>query len=379
MQTLGVLVLLTFGLAASTPAHAADRIPPCRTDDSSKILLAETLERAIGAYKDIGKGVAIQTVVVNPAATPAAATTLTAYIIRDAAQSKISSEGCITGPLVKGDALDELSVRGGCVVTAIDRLEIRCSSEALKLFSNVGQRSGVANPSLLYVLGHELAHIYQRRMGEYAGRAEAINLQLEPEAKLKLLREACDPVSIKREAEADAMSLEVLAQLLARPPYREAVFSERGSLYWNIDQLALATDAWQRAALEREFISQPQLHPTFVPTEFPTPGKVVETNAKRFVCEVMTKRRGSVLYPGKSVTHPPLEQRLRRIAEALRPVAERLPASGEQQEFKPVARLQEGLSPIFTHMYRETGVYLEAVQSQICTMVNAPNPVAKCR
>jgi hypothetical protein len=378
MRTLGVLMLFTLGLAALAPAHAADRIPACRTDDSSKILLAETLERAIGAYQGIGKGLAVQTVVVNPAA-PASATTLTAYIIRDAAQGKVTSDGCISSPLAKGDALDELSVRGGCVVSAIGRLEIRCSSEALKLFGNVGQRSGVANPSLLYVLGHELAHIYQRRLGEYAGRVEAINLQLEPEAKLKLLREACDPVSVKREAEADAMSLEVLAQLLARPPYRETVFSERGSLYWNIDQLALASDAWQRVAQEREFISQPQLHPAFVPTEFPTPGKVVETNAQQFVCQVMTKRRRSVLYPGKSVTHPPLEQRLRHIAEALRPVAERLPASGEQEEFKPVARLQEGLSPIFTHIYRETGVYLEAVQSRICTIVNAPDPVAKCR
>jgi hypothetical protein len=319
-------------------------------------------------------------VVVNPTATPADEKTLAAYIVLDAAQGKVNPDGCITSALSKGDALDKFSVRGGCVVTAIDRLEIRCSSEAVKLFSNVGQRSGVANPSLLYVLGHELGHIYQRRMGEYAGRAEAINLQLEPGAKLKLLRDACDPVSVKKkEAEADAMSLEVLVQLLARPPYREAVFSERGSLYWNIDQLALASDAWQRATLEREFISQPQLHPTFVPTEFPTPARVVETNAKRFVCEVLTKRRGNILYPGKSATHPPLEQRLRRIAEALRPVAERLPATGGQEEFKPVARLQEGLSPIFTHMYRETGVYLEAVQSRICTIVNGANPVAECR
>jgi hypothetical protein len=102
-------------------------------------------------------------------------------------------------------------------------------------------------------------------------------------------------------------------------------------------------------------------------------------HAKRFVCDVLTKRQGAISYPSKSVTHPPLEQRLRRIAEALRPTAESLPNSGAQENFQPVARLQQDLSPIFTHIYRETGVYLEALQDRICAMANGPNPKASCR
>ena len=94
---------------------------------------------------------------------------------------------------------------------------------------------------------------------------------------------------------------------------------------------------------------------------------------------MLKKRQGAVLYPGKSVTHPPLEERLRRIAEALEPVATRLPATGAQRDFEPIARLQQDVSPILTHMYRETGVYLEAVQASICTIVNAPAPEASCR
>jgi len=169
-----------------------------------------------------------------------------------------------------------------------------------------------------------------------------------------------------------------LTRLLAGPPYREPVFSERGSLYWNIDLLAVATDAWRKAALEREFMSQPAIHASFNPTEFPTPAATIQRNAKRFVCDVLTKRRGTILYPGKSATHPRVEQRLQRIAEALTPIAKGLPATGAARDFEPVARLQGDLSPIFTHIYRETGAYLEALQVQICTAANAANPQASC-
>jgi hypothetical protein len=232
---------------------------------------------------------------------------------------------------------------------------------------------------LLYVLSHELAHVYQRRIGEYEGRAERIELGLDTANKIKILREACDPASTRREEEADAISIQIIVSLLRASPYREPVFSERGSFYWNVDLLAAASDTWRKTALEREFISQPKVHASFIPTEFPTPPRTIDAHAKRFVCDVLTKRKGAISYPSKSVTHPPLEQRLRRIAEALRPIAETLPNSGAQQDFLPLAHLQQDVSPIFTQIYRETGVYLEALQDRICTMVNGPKPYASCR
>ena len=192
------------------------------------------------------------------------------------------------------------------------------------------------------------------------------------------MREACDPVSTAREEEADEWALKVLTVLLKAAPYREPVFTERGSLYWNIDQLALATDAWQRSALEVEFASQPKLHASFTPTQFPTPANVIVANARRFVCEVLQKTKGAVLYPGKSASHPPLEQRLRRIAEVLKPVADALPNTGGQRHFAPIARLQQDLSPIFTHIYRETGIYMMKLQGEICSIVNLPQPAKAC-
>jgi hypothetical protein len=374
-----LLAAVVAGLFLAPPAQPAETIPACRLDNSLAPIVAETLGRAVAAYRAIGKELPIETISVNPAVPAAATKALNVYVVQDAAQDRVSTQGCVKGSLSKGEPLDAISVRGGCVVVAVDRMEMRCSSSAVRLFTNVGQRSDRASAALLYVLAHELAHLQQRRLGEYAGRTERIELKLDAARKLQALREACDPASTKREEEADAMSVQVLAHLVAAPPYREPVLSERGSLYWNIDQLALASDAWQKAALETEFISQPKLHSSFVPTEFPTPAPTVEKNARRFVCEVLKKRQGTVLYPGKSLTHPPLEQRRRRIAEVLRPIASRLPATGAQRDFEPIARLQQDVSPILTHFYRETGVYLEAVQASICTIVNAPAPEASCR
>jgi hypothetical protein len=374
-----LLAAAAAGIFLALPARASKAVPACRLDNSLAPIVADTLGRAVAAYRAVGKELPIDTISVNPATPSAGTKALNVYVVQDAAQGSVSTQGCATEAVGKGEPLDATSVRGGCVVVAVDRMEMRCSAAAVRLFANVGERPDRASPALLYVLAHELAHLYQRRLGEYAGRTERIELKWDATTKLQTLRDACDPALTKREDDADAMSVQVLAHLVAAPPYREPLFSERGSLYWNIDQLALASDAWHKAALETEFISQPKLHPSFVPTEFPTPRATVERNARRFVCEVLTKRQGAVLYPGKSVTHPPLEQRLRRIAEALEPVATRLPETGAQRDFKPIARLQQDVSPILTHMYRETGVYLEAVQASICSIVNAPVPEASCR
>lgn len=368
--------LVLFLAIAQKPAHAQN-IPPCRLDNSMVTLVADTIERAASAYRENGKEFLFDSVVVNKPAPPDRRA-LVVNIIKDANAGDLTPQGCARGAAKKDEPLDHLSVRGGCVVVAVERMEMRCSSSAVVLFGDVGTRSGRANPALLYVLAHELAHLYQRRLGEYSGRAERLDLAKSRPDKLKELQAACDPVSTKREEEADAMAVKVLETLLAKPPYREPLYSQQGSLYWNIDQLALASDAWTKAMSEREFISRPDVHKSFMPTEFPTPAKVVESNARRFVCDVLTRTHGSIYYPGRSTTHPPLEQRLRRMAESLQPTAQALPNDSNQRQFKSIARLQSQLSPLFTHMYRETGVYMEAVQSRVCTIVNSPtSPVCK--
>jgi hypothetical protein len=363
---------------AAEPAAAAG-IPACRLDDTFKEIVESTVDRAIRAYHALGKALPIDAPQVNPRAFPIAARTLKIFIVRDAAQADVKPDGCAVRLPEKSELLDKLSVRGGCVIVATSVMEMRCSSAAVRIFGASRARDNRADPALLYLVAHELAHVIQGYASPYSGREEPIVLKDTQAAKLQLLRDVCDPVSTKREEEADALSLQVMGQLLSEPPYRETVFTERGSMYWNIDLLALATDAWRREALERDILSAPKLHSAFEPTEFPTPAKKINAAARRFVCDVLTKNKGVVLHPGRPGTHPPLEQRLRSIAEALKPIAYKLPATGGDKNFQPIARLQTDLSPVFTHIYRETGAYLEAVQAKICTAVNAPKPAAACR
>jgi len=373
-------VLLTCtGLAAPLTAWAEPEPPQCRLESGSSKLVEDTLTRAAAAFSRLGKPLPFDRVIVNPKSRMVDGKTLHAYIVSDASSTSVGKNGCLQGStaLVAGEALDEVSVRGGCLASS-DGLEVRCSSSAVRVFGKMA-REGRANPALLYVLAHELGHIRLGRAGEYQGRVERLNLAAPAEAKLSALKKTCDPADAAAEEDADKLATEVLAALLPQAPYRETVFSEQGSVLWGMDQLNLAANDWRKLALEREFISQPKPHPSFLATEFPTPSTKVQANAKRFVCDVLTKKSGSVLYPGMSISHPPLEERMSKVAEALRPIAAAHPKTGAQQEYRSIAVLQEQLSAIFSHIYRENGVYLEAVQSAVCTRVNGDKPTAGCR
>ncbi len=369
----------SFCHAGIAVAQSVSTPPECRFDSAGATRVAEVLGATARAYAALGQSVLYDKVEINPFRPNSSPNALNVYVITDAAAGKTTAQGCPTSQLRKDDELDPISVRGGCVVVAIDRMEIRCSSDSVRQFSEVGGKPGRAHPALLYVLAHEVAHLYQRRLGEYSGRVEMIELKAPSSTKLELLRTSCDLTSTKKEEDADELALKVLAKLVPYPPYREPLFSERGSVLWSVDQLNLAANTWQKANIEREFMSQPKPHPSFVPTEFPTPKATVERNAKKFVCDVLTKTSGTAGYPGKSVTHPSLEQRMRRVAESLKPVAASLPNSGAQQDYKSIAVLQDQLSPIFSMIYRETGVYMEGLQSNMCKQVNSENPVATCR
>lgn len=371
-------VLIGLVCCIASPSWA-DAIPSCRLDNTFNRLATETLARAVAAYVKLGKPLTVETIEANPATIPTKPTTLTVFVVRDAAQAGVDPNGCVSTALGKGDPLDPISVRGGCVIVAIERMEMRCSASAVRIFGGDPKEPSRPNPALLYLMAHELAHLIQRRLGEYGGRVERIDLAAKPDEKLRSLRAACEPSLTDREEQADAMSLEVLRELLGVPPYREAVLSEKGAMYANINRLALATNAWQSEAVLREFMSWPKLPAAFNPTEFPTPPAKIKANARRFVCDVLTKNRGTVLYPGRSARHPPIEQRLRRITELLQPIADALPAGGGHPDFQPIVTLMPQVGDILAHMYRDTGVYLAAVQDEICTRANAPSPRVECQ
>lgn len=372
-------LLITASALVAGGVNAANVIPACRIDEQASRALHPTLQAAASAYAALGKPLLFDTLEWNPRKAVNDSRTLTAYVVTDAARDGVTPQGCAMRRPQRDEPLDALSVREGCVVVAVDRKELRCSADAVSLFADIGKKPGRANPTLLYVIAHELGHIYQRRAGEYAGRAESLSLRGDAHTKLKQLQTYCDPALITREEGADTMALKVLTALLPKPPYREPLFSEQGSVFWSIDQINLTINQWQQAAIEREFVSPSKVHAAFVATEFPTPKAAIERNATQFVCDALTKTKGEISFPAKSSTHPPLVQRVRRIAEALKPIALGLPLSGGTQEFRSVATLQEQLSPIFTHIYRENAAYLDALHSRICTRVNSDSPLKGCK
>jgi hypothetical protein len=368
------------GIASSVLSTCASAtVPTCRLDDTHTALIRTTLQRSIDLYAAEGIALAVDGFSINAPKQKPTPRHLRVYVVTDAGEQRVDAKDCLKAAIQEGEPLDALSVRGGCVVRGDNALELHCSAQAVSIFSARGRRTDRENPSLLYVLSHELAHVHQRRAGEYSGRTEYLALDAQPAEKLRTLQQYCAPAMTTKEREADAYALRILRRVLTASPYREAILSERGSLMWNVDLLSMTADQWERASIGDEAQNQPKVHPAFVPKELPTSSHRIKSRAARFVCDVMTTSTGSVVYPSRSSTHPSADERLRAIAEKIKDDAALLPETGGSRDFAPIATLQQDLSAAFLHMYRERGIYMHSIEDEICTLVNSPEPIAPCQ
>jgi hypothetical protein len=369
---------LLLALTASSAEPPAEKLPRCRLDSTSASVVKATLLSVADAYVGDNRPRLFNTVEVNPRKPLVNPNTMAVYIISDAAVGSTNAQGCATAPPEDGEKLDEFSVAQVCIALPNDRPEIRCSAQAVKIFSGSASSAAKESSGLLYVLAHEVAHLYQRRAGEYAGRIEVLDLKQNREQKIKIMREACDPPSTRFETEADGMALMVLTRTLPISPYRNLVLSERGSMLWHVDHLNMVAQQWQAVSVQRVAGLQPRSHDAFIQTEWPAPPGAAERNAQQFVCDVLLRDQGQIFYPVSAKSHPPIEQRVRRIAEGLQPIADALPEADGQRPFEAVASLQEQVSPILNLMYRETGIYLESVHKAVCTRFNSDDPTTGC-
>ena len=164
------------GCLVAGSAVSADPVPACRLDDSMAGEVRETVERATATYQALGKPLPFSRVEVNPKTAAISDATLTVWVVRDASKGAVDAARCSNRPAAKDEELDDLSVRGGCFVAAVGKPEIRCSDDAVKLFADRGNGGLQPNPALLYVLAHELAHVLQKRAGEYSGRAVTLTV-----------------------------------------------------------------------------------------------------------------------------------------------------------------------------------------------------------
>ncbi len=376
-HVLWLLASFSLFLFLSVVPAESSTVPSCRLDHSNVGAVEQAAKVAISGYKVLGEPLPIDRVVVNPA-NGHASESLAIVIVKDAHVDQVDEAGCLGGNQDSQElsAQDSMSVRGGCVVLAGQGHEIRCSSTAIEMFSESASEGGPANPTLLYVLAHELAHLAQGHQGEFIGKIHHLSLSGPIEQKWGNLRRACDPVLVDKEEQADAWALDVLKQSLNTSTYRESAFTDRGAMYWNIDRIRLAAHEWEQA--QSRTLPDDGFHQAFSPESFPTPPEEIKQAAQQFVCDVATHTKGEMAYPARQSSHPAPEQRLRKVAEALEPLAQSLPGSSERTVFPAFAELQQSVSPIFTHIYRETGVYFDSLYSEICSIVNASDHPPSC-
>ncbi len=377
-----LVTLLIEGLPLRHSAEAA-RTPSCRFDASLKEPVRVALDHALEAFKlekislQFNQGVVNSDKGVPPG-------WVGIEVVKDATQDEVDPKGCHKSepPEVRQGSMDQISVRGGCYVSGEVLHLIRCSSAAVEAFRAGTSEVRPDSPALLYVLAHELAHLHQNRRGEFSGRIETIDLHKPKAVRLQQLEQSCAPGLITKEEEADDIALRILKRLLPAPPYRETVFSAKGSMYWNIDRIRLAANEWNRVNLARLNQETVPVHDTFNPNKpisLPATPKLVKSASRRFLCDVLKPTKGSIRYPVRQSTHPSAEARLRKIADVLSASASGLSDSDGSQTFHSIAQLQEGVSPIFAFLDREFGAYAANVHGEICSAVNGGLVEQMCR
>ena len=356
--------------------------PACRFDLSLNEPVRVTLSHALDVFKLEKLTLPFDEVVVN-SETPVPPGWLHVEIVKDATKGQVDQTGCLKhGMESKGEGpLDQFSVPGGCYVSGGLPNLLRCSAGAVNSFMTGSSASRPGSPALLYVLAHELVHFHQNRRGEFSGKIETVDLHKSKALKLQQLERNCAPALITKEEEADNLALTVLKKRLPDAPYKEPLFSAKGSMYWNIDRIRLAASEWDKLTGHQLGLSEVKVHRTFDPNRsiaLPASATSVKSASQRFVCDVLKSSKGIIRYPARQSTHPSPEARLRKIADILGGSASQMSETGSAEAYQPIANLQEGVSPIFAFFDREFGIYIEKIHSEVCSAVNGGVTEAMC-
>lgn len=356
--------------------------PPCRFDVSLNEPVRVTLSHGMEVFKVEKLTLPFDQVAVN-SETPVPPGWLHVEIVKDAAKGQVDQTGCQrNGKDSKGEGpLDQFSVQGGCYVSGGQPNLLRCSAGAVHSFMTGSSATRPGSPALLYVLAHELAHFHQNRRGEFSGKIETVDLHKPKALKLQQLERNCAPALITKEEEADNLALTVLRKRLPDAPYKEPLFSAKGSMYWNIDRIRLAASECDKLNGLRLELSDVKVHRTFDPNRnitLPASITLVKSASRRFVCDVLKSSKGIIRYPARQSTHPSPVARLRKIADILGGSAAEMSEAGSAEAYQPIANLQAGVSPIFAFFDREFGIYIEEVYSEVCSVVNGGVKEAMC-
>jgi TPR repeat protein len=217
-------------------------------------------------------------------------------VVRDALVGHVDASGCPTSDestaSVQPDPnarLDPLSVRGVCVA---EPGGVSCSAGALDALLE-DERD--PNPTALFLLAHEFAHVAQGETGADDEHTEVVAAAASQAQKIAQLQEACrrDDTMLKQEQAADEVALKAAVAAFGRDPFK-ASRSRRAAVADNFEAVYQGTSRLQRWLAI-------------------TPGQGLGHSGGRYFCEVLgDSTEGEIPFYGGG--HP---RRWTRMAELM--------------------------------------------------------------
>lgn len=338
--------MIAFALAVASVVGLS-ATPACRLQEELAAQVRQAATAALRAWPDDERGAAprFRGVMVNPMSDTAGS--LAVEIVSDADADAVDLHGCIRPDTLSATGLnrpDPWTVLGVCTADAVQGNRIRCSADALRALTRKDQAAKRPSPALLYLLAHEIAHLYQGKPAAFAGPALTLDLGAARSTRLRQMRPLCqaeESGQLTLEAKADQKALAVLEAVLPSNAYRKPLLSPHSSLYALVAEIrdaAAELTRWESG--EKAPLTPPVA--LRLQTLEPDSENIART-ATRLLCEVFGDEGGRVLLPNTPGSHPTAAARLSEISSRLRKKAAELP-------FGPFAKPLPGTEDVVNQM-----------------------------
>ncbi|HSK78322.1 MAG TPA: hypothetical protein VLQ45_17855 [Thermoanaerobaculia bacterium] len=320
--------MIAFALLAATAA-GFPATPACRLDGELAAEVRQAATAALRSWTDEKSGTEprFHGVEVNP--TGEAPGLLAVELVSDAAADAVDPQGCLRpdAPTATGSGRpDPWTVLGVCRADSARGNRIRCSASALRALTQADRAAERPSPALLYLLAHEIAHLYQGTAASFAGPALILDTGTAPAARWRQLRPICQAAGNRQltlEEEADQKAVAVLETALPSDAYRKPVLSPQASLYALVAEIrdaAAALTSWEAG----EEAPLPPPVALRLQTLEPDDENITRT-ATRLLCEVFGNGGGRLILSNVPGTHPTAVARLSEISGRLQKAAAGLP------------------------------------------------------
>ncbi|HEU4408668.1 MAG TPA: hypothetical protein VFS43_25635 [Polyangiaceae bacterium] len=249
-------------------------------------------------------------------------------VVRDAYVGEVDRDGCFLAnpPEITSrpgpPKLDSVSVAGSCDVAG---RRLRCADGAVAALQGArGAGADFPSAALLFVIAHELGHVFRGRSAGGVEPTPVVQLGAPVREKIQTITDFCGGEGVlDEELAADKFAQEALAGLLRRPPYYERGLGEAASVEQLGREVALGADALDTWSAKR----------------------LGATNVHRIpfrqlsFCSLMSRTQGVVLLPRLRGTHPRGARRSADLSSRFRDVARGLSSQPTASPADPASGL----------------------------------------